>query len=114
VREFGGLQVGPLGVSSTSRFDLVLFINDPEGAPVTTWMYNPNLFEASTIERMAALYEAVLAQVASNPGVLVQRLYEELGSVEAKLRGAEEREFQAASRQKLKNIKRRAVSESST
>ena len=67
-REFGGLKLGPLGVSSTSRFDLVLFINDPEGSPYATWMYNPNLFEALTIERVAGLYEALLRSVASDPG----------------------------------------------
>src|SRR5207253_8627210 len=39
-REFGGLKPEPLGVSSTSRFDLVLFINNPNATPVTTWMYN--------------------------------------------------------------------------
>src|SRR5205807_9771060 len=63
VREFGGFRLSPLGVSSTSRFDLVLFINDPEGTASTAWMYNPNLFDRSTIARMASLYEILLKSV---------------------------------------------------
>src|SRR5947209_10263394 len=69
VREFGGLKLGPLGVSSSSRFDLVLFVNDPEGTPTTMWVYNPNLFEAGTIERMANAYEFLLTKVCENSGI---------------------------------------------
>src|SRR5207249_3335345 len=56
VQRFGGLELKPLGVSTSSRFDLVMFVNDPETSPSTTWMYNPNLFDGSTIERIAELY----------------------------------------------------------
>src|SRR5262249_45642265 len=37
VREFAGLKAGPLGVGSSSRFDLVVFINNPESDPSVTW-----------------------------------------------------------------------------
>ncbi len=110
-REFGGLKLGPLGVSSTSRFDLVLFINDPEGSPYATWMYNPNLFEALTIERVAGLYEALLRSVASDPGLKFSAIRELLGEAERQQRSREEKAFQQASIERLKRLKRKAMSE---
>ncbi|MBZ5723307.1 MAG: AMP-binding protein, partial [Acidobacteriia bacterium] len=110
VREFGGLKLDPLGVSSTSRFDLVLFINDPEGEPFATWMYNPNLFDTSTIERMASLYEVLLRSVAADAGIKLSSLREYLAQAELQQRASQQKEFQQASLSKLKQIKRRAVS----
>jgi non-ribosomal peptide synthetase component F len=111
IREFGGLKLGPLGVSSTSRFDLVLFINDPEGSPVATWMYNPNLFDESTVSRWATLYEALLQKVSTDPELLLDRLNELLDVTEKELRSSEQKNFQAASLERLKKVKRRATSE---
>jgi acyl carrier protein len=110
-REFGGLKLGPLGVSSTSRFDLVLFINDPEGSPYATWMYNPNLFEALTIERVAGLYETLLRSVAADPGLKFSAIHELLGEAERQQRSREEKAFQQASIERLKRLKRKAMTE---
>jgi amino acid adenylation domain-containing protein len=110
VREFGGLKLSPLGVSSTSRFDLVLFINDPDGTASTAWMYNPNLFDRSTIARMAGLYETLLKSVAADPEIKLSSISDILAEVEKQQRATEEKEFQDSSRRKLKGIKRRAIS----
>jgi non-ribosomal peptide synthetase component F len=107
VRKFGGLTLGPLGVSSTSRFDLVLFINDPEGAVVATWMYNPNLFDASTIARWAGLYEVLLASAAADPGAKLSSLAEILADAEKQQRAVQQKDFQQASLSKLKKVTRR-------
>lgn len=104
---FGGLTTSPLGVSSSSRFDLVLFINDPDGTPFATWMYNPNLFDTTTIERMSKLYELLLQEVAVNPQISLSKLRELLDDAEQQERAAIQIEFQQASRQKLKQVKRR-------
>jgi non-ribosomal peptide synthetase component F len=109
--EFGGLKLGPLGVSSTSRFDLVLFINDPDRTPYATWMYNPNLFDPSTIARIAALYEVLLMTVATDPETKLNALRDVLSEAEKQQRQTEQTEFQQISLQKLKKIKRKAVSE---
>ena len=111
VQEFGGMKLGPLGVSSTSRFDLVLFINDPEGSPFATWMYNPNLFDASTIARMAALYETLLRSVAADAEIRLETLREQLAESERQLRDHDQKDFQQASLRKLKQIRRKAVSQ---
>ena len=109
VQEFGGLKLGPLGVSSTSRFDLVLFINDPEGTPSATWMYNPNLFDSSTIARMARLYEMLLSSVVADPEIRVNALNEVLSEADKSQRATEQKDFQETSQRKLKTIRRKAV-----
>jgi hypothetical protein len=108
-REFGGLKLGPLGVSSTSRFDLVLFINDPGGSPYATWMYNPNLFDASTIATMAGLYQALLQAVTADPAITMTALDEHLRQALKIIQADEQKRFQEASVQKLKGIKRKPV-----
>jgi hypothetical protein len=110
-KEFGGLKLAPLGVSSTSRFDLVLFINDPDGAPYTTWMYNPNLFESSTIERIAGLYESLLRAVGCDAALKLSAIRNILTESERLRRKEQEQAFQDASLQKLKRLKRKAMSE---
>jgi len=108
-REFAELKVGPLGVGSTSRFDLVLFINDPEGTPYGSWMYNPNLFDASTIIRVAGLYEALLFRVANDAAIPLGRLGKILDETERGLREAEQKAFQETSLRKLRIARRRNV-----
>jgi non-ribosomal peptide synthetase component F len=112
VQEFGGLKLGPLGVGSTSRFDLVLFINDPEGSPNSTWMYNPNLFDESTIARVARLYQVLLTAVASDCATKLSVLREILAGAEQQQRDADQKHFEETSLQKLRNVKRKAVTRS--
>jgi hypothetical protein len=111
VREFGGLRTEPLGVSSTSRFDLVLFVNEPEGTPYLTWMYNPNLFDAATVKRMGELYDTVLRNVVQQPEIPMSSLHEILAGAEKERRKQEQKGFQEASLRKLKSVKRKAVSQ---
>jgi acyl carrier protein len=106
-RDFGGLKTGPLGVSSTSRFDLVLFINDPDGSPYATWMYNPNLFDASTISLMSELYQAVLTAVARETELSLSALTERLREATKEHGAAQQRKFQQASINKLRGMKRK-------
>lgn len=111
VREFGGLKLGPLGVSSTSRFDLVLFINDPDGTPTATWMYNPNLFDEATLALWAKMYELLLQKVATNSELRVREIRELLDEAEKEHRTGEQKSYQKASLDRLKKVKRKATSE---
>jgi non-ribosomal peptide synthetase component F/acyl carrier protein len=106
---FGGLTLGPLGVGSTSRFDLVLFINDPDGAAYETWMYNPNLFDESTIARVASGYQELLKAIAKDPQNRLDALREVLAEDEKLLLQSEKARFEQTSLQKLRNVKRKAV-----
>jgi non-ribosomal peptide synthetase component F len=107
--QFAGLTVGPLGVTSSSPFDLVLFVNDPDTSPYATWMYNPELFEAATVERLGRLYEFLLRQVAENPQISLRNLHGLLDDAERIDREAMREQFQQTSLRKLKGAKRKAV-----
>jgi amino acid adenylation domain-containing protein len=109
VQQFAGLELKPLGVSSSSRFDLVMFVNDPDTSPSTTWMYNPNLFDASTIERIAELYRVILAKVCEQPEINIQALFRSLDEWEAQAHTAEQKKFEASGREKLRKARRKAV-----
>lgn len=109
VQRFGGLELKPLGVSTSSRFDLVMFINDPETSPSTTWMYNPKLFEKSTIERVADIYGAILRKVCSQPQLSIQELFASLEQWEAQRNVAEQQKFETEGREKLRKARRKAV-----
>jgi hypothetical protein len=112
-KDFGGLRLSPLGVSSTSRFDLVLFINDPDGAPSATWMYNPNLFDTSTITRIAEMYQVLLGTVITESAAPLSRLHEVLSEAERRLREAVQKSFQETSLRKLRGARRRNIIASS-
>jgi amino acid adenylation domain-containing protein/FkbH-like protein len=105
--EFGGLKLGPLGVGTSSRFELVLFVNDPDSSsPLTTWMYNPALFDAATISRLAGSYQAVLKAVTADPGMKLSMLFAALDQAEVSERRSELAEFKNAGLRKLKSIRR--------
>ncbi|HEY0796099.1 MAG TPA: amino acid adenylation domain-containing protein [Acidisarcina sp.] len=108
-KEFGGLSLSPLGVHGSSRFDLVLFINDPDTLPFATWMYNPDLFNASSIERMAKLYAQILREATSAPEIKLSELRDALDSTERTEREAIQKELQASSQKKLRQVKRKAA-----
>jgi len=106
---FGGLKLGALGVSGSSRFDLVLFINTPETDPSTMWVYNPNLFDATTIERFAKTYEHLLNLVSSNPQSTIAALFSGLDAAEQEQRSQEQEKFQKAGLDKLRKIRRKPI-----
>jgi hypothetical protein len=110
--EFGGLKLGPLGVGSTSRFDLVLFINDPDGTTYETWMYNPNLFDESTIMRVASGYQELLKAIVKDPQHRLDSLREVLAEEDKLHLQAEKTRFEQTSLNKLRNVKRKAVTKS--
>ena len=111
VRAFGGLTSGPLGVVGSTRFDLVLFINDPDRNPTAMWMYNPDLFEATTVERWARQYEIILRALVTNPDLPLSDLADLLAADEKSEKERAETQFQEASSSKLKNFKRRTPSQ---
>jgi amino acid adenylation domain-containing protein/FkbH-like protein len=111
VTEFGSLKLRPLGVGGSSRFDLVMFINNPETDPSTMWVYNPNLFDASTIARMANSYELLLRTICANPEAKLGAIFASLDEAEKQQRGSEQKTFQEAGLAKLKKARRKVIAE---
>jgi amino acid adenylation domain-containing protein len=70
-----GLEAGELGGGNSAiRFDLQLAAREDEGRLTLSWSYADALFEAKSIERMAASYEVLLDAIVSNPATAVDRL----------------------------------------
>ncbi|MBO3462192.1 non-ribosomal peptide synthetase [Aetokthonos hydrillicola Thurmond2011] len=73
--ELPGLSITPLELDNvTGKFDLTLSIAQTESGLVCGWKYNSDLFEASTIERMAANFEMLLSSIVANPQQQIAQL----------------------------------------
>ncbi|AFZ12486.1 amino acid adenylation domain protein [Crinalium epipsammum PCC 9333] len=70
--EFADLTLTPLEVETkTSKFDLTLLVEETDQGLVGYWEYNTDLFDSSTIARMAGHFQTLLSAIVSN---LDQRL----------------------------------------
>ena len=70
-----GLVIEPFRSAITStRFDLELYVSESNGALVGQFVYNTDLFDASTIERMAGHLQSVLEGATRNPGARLSEL----------------------------------------
>ncbi|MGZ3459297.1 MAG: non-ribosomal peptide synthetase, partial [Archangium sp.] len=66
--ELPGLTLTPLEVESGSaRMDLLVALMETEDGLACTWEYSTDLFEASTIERMAGHFQRLLEGIAAHP-----------------------------------------------
>jgi uncharacterized protein YcbK (DUF882 family) len=75
----------------------------------SSWVYNPDLFDAGTIARMAANYETLVQAAIADPKVRLSALCELLAGAEKQQRGSEHQKFQQAGLEKLKKIRRNAI-----
>ncbi|BAY66482.1 amino acid adenylation domain-containing protein [Calothrix brevissima NIES-22] len=60
--------------SSTSAFDLTLSIDNSGDGLVTAWEYNTDLFDATTIERMAGHFQTLLENIVMQPEMPISQL----------------------------------------
>jgi hypothetical protein len=111
LRDFGGLKMRPLGVGSTSRFDLVVFINNPESGASVTWMYNPTLFDRDRVIQMSQSYGFVLEKICADPGIKLESLFAALDEFEREQRRSEQEKVQKLGLEKLKKVRRKAIAE---
>jgi len=70
-----GLTVSQLEVETqTAKFDLSLSIAESKAGLIGRWNYNTDLFDASTVRRMAGHFERLLEAAVSDPDEQVSRL----------------------------------------
>ncbi len=70
-----GLTVSPLGVeTTTAKFDLTLSLENTATGLIGVWKYNTDLFDASTIARMARHFQTLLEAIVANPQQRVSQL----------------------------------------
>ncbi len=66
--ELPGVVVAQLSTESTiAKFDLTLSMTESESGLVGEWEYNTDLFDDTTIERMATHFQNLLLAIAENP-----------------------------------------------
>jgi len=107
------LQLPQLAVSrfelplESSRFDLVLFLSESENGLAGFWLYNPDLFEPQTIQRLSEEYEKLLAAIVAGPEARLDSY--EVFAGEAKQKKMEKDERQQSQLNRLRGRRRQAV-----
>jgi amino acid adenylation domain-containing protein len=104
-----GLQIVPYPLRVQSKFDMAVFVTEAEQGMSVIWLYNPDLFDATTIERMAELYQLVLEKATSDSELRLSHLLEVMADADRKQRATQHKEFQEVGKQKLKSTKRKVV-----
>lgn len=101
--DLAGLRLSPMDVESgVSKFDLVILLWDVPGGIRGTFEYDAELFEAATIERMAARFLALLQY-------LVDHGDERLADLRARFGEAEKKPADGPRRMGPRRARRRAV-----
>jgi non-ribosomal peptide synthetase component F len=104
-----GLEIHPYPLEVPSKFDMAVFVIETDKGVSGIWLYNPDLFDATTILRMAGLYQVVLEKATANPAMRLSELLASLAEADQQHRASQHKEFQEAGLQKLKSIKRKTV-----
>ncbi|MET0647983.1 MAG: amino acid adenylation domain-containing protein [Pyrinomonadaceae bacterium] len=104
-----GLELSMMHVDDqTSKFDLVLTMFETERGMATTWIYNTDLFDDTTVARFARHFERLLAGIAANPDARLSEL-DMLTDEERRRQAAEAARRQESNLQRLMGSRRRAV-----
>jgi len=106
-----GLEMGRFKLEVQSKFDMAVFMRESSNEINSSWVYNPDLFDANTIARMSASYETVVQAAIADPKVRLSALCELLAAIEKQQRGSDHKKFQEAGLQKLKKIRRKTIAE---
>ena len=106
--EISGMQVDVLPApTSTSKFDLAVFVNEESAGLKVEWVFATDLYRRETIERAASSWRDLLRQAVSTPEVPLKQWFDgntEVSSMQNTTSAA------TAKLDKLKKIARRDVS----
>jgi alpha-ketoglutarate-dependent taurine dioxygenase len=108
-QEIRDLTVSPIDVDSKiARFDLVLFTDFKDRQLVTTWNYNTDLFEPSTISRMMNHFKTLLVNIVAQPDARLKELefVSETERNQGTMKDAERRELKMRS---LRTARRKKI-----
>ena len=104
-----GLTLSWLPVEgSAAREDLLLNAVEGNAGITLTFKYNADLFDATTIARLAGAFEQVLRRVAAEPEARLGDLDAMLAEADREWRASQSEERASVLEQKLKTIRRRA------
>ena len=104
-----GLTASPFEVSSgTSRFDLGLFFWESDRRLTGSWVYNSDLFNATTIGQISACFETLLRGILADPDGQLST-FEIFTEVEKRQRARQRSERRESQIKRLRTIGRKAV-----
>jgi len=106
-----GIEMSRFKMHVPSKFDMAVFTREMGGEVASSWQYNPDLFDETTIARWTSSYEVLLQAAISNPKARVSSLCELLAEADRSRRGSEQVKVQKAGLEKLKAIRRKAVAD---
>ena len=107
--QLSGLKLSHLEASTnTTKYDLTVFMLETQDGLVGVWRYNTDLFDASTIKRIAGHFNTLLSTAIANPDLKLDALdiYTE---EEKRQREAENREHKESKLNRLKSARRKVV-----
>jgi non-ribosomal peptide synthetase component F len=113
-RELHGLKLAPFEMEITrSKFDLAVFMVESEAGLVANWLYSTDLFDNTTIRRMARHFETLLRSAVSNPELRISAL-DMLTGEEKQRADADQRERKQSHLKKLMNTEVKPITLSHT
>jgi hypothetical protein len=92
-----------------SKFDMAVFMKEEQNQIAGSWVYNPDLFDETTIAQMATGFELVLKRVTTDPKVRLESVCQLLAEGQKQQREASHKKLQVAGLQKLKQVRRKAI-----
>jgi non-ribosomal peptide synthetase component F len=104
-----GLELSGVSLALPSKFDIAVFVRESERGLAGVWQYNADLFNAATIERMAALYPVILKTITADADMKLKAMLEMLAEWELQHSATVLQESRELSRQKLKSVRRAVV-----
>jgi amino acid adenylation domain-containing protein len=104
-----GLELSGVSLALPSKFDIAVFVRESERGLAGVWQYNADLFNAVTIERMAALYPVILKTITADADTKLKAMLEMLAEWELQHSATVLQESRELSRQKLKSVRRAVV-----
>ena len=103
--KLSGLTAESLEIRTESvPFDLVLNISETGDGLTGAWLYNIDLFNATTIARMSSRLSLLLNQLIAKPHMKLDEIVARLTEAERQKRQTLQEEFKSTRRMKLRNV----------
>ncbi|MBV8894810.1 MAG: non-ribosomal peptide synthetase, partial [Acidobacteria bacterium] len=103
------LQMSNVPLDLPSKFDLMVLVAEATPHTSVKWVYSCDLFDPSTIERLAVLYQVAVEQITAGDDIRLSEIVHSLAEADELHRAKGNRQFQEISLQRLKQIKQRAA-----
>jgi amino acid adenylation domain-containing protein len=102
--------VFPVGYEST-RFSLLMALNDTDEGLGATLQYDERLFRAETIARLVEHYQLLLDHVPSHPETRLSELANMFAQADRQREEARREEFKSARRRRLRDVRSKAAAQ---